>query len=61
MPKYVFGTDIDHRLNWPLGRADRLAHRGRLPHIVLPDGSIRFSWRTIRPLLISKGVASGRK
>jgi hypothetical protein len=44
--------EIDQRLNWPPGRAERLARRKRLPHIVLPDGSIRFERAEIEPLLI---------
>jgi hypothetical protein len=48
---------LDKRLNWPLGRAERLARRRKLPHIVLPDGAIRFSWREIKPLIVR--VAGG--
>ena len=47
----LYSEDVDRRLNWPLGRAERLARRKRLPHIVLPDGSIRFNWSEIAPLL----------
>ena len=43
--------EIDARLNWALGRAERLARRGKLPHVVLPDGSIRFEWESIETLL----------
>ncbi len=48
---FHFGTEIDKKLTWPLGRAERLARRGKLPHIVLPDGSIRFRWDQIEPLI----------
>ena len=48
----LYGEDIDNRLNWPLGRASRLAKRGKLPHVVLPDGSIRFEWEAIEPLIV---------
>jgi hypothetical protein len=48
----LYGDDIDNRLNWPLGRANRLAKRGKLPHVVLPDGSIRFEWEAIEPLIV---------
>lgn len=47
----LYGEEIDQRLSWPLGRAERLARRKRLPHVVLPDGSIRFEWASIEPLL----------
>ena len=46
------GTDIDKRLGWPLGRAESLARRGKLPHVVLPDGLIRFEWTDIEALLL---------
>jgi hypothetical protein len=49
---YLDPEDIDDRLNWPPGRALRLARRRRLPHVVLPDGSIRFEWEIIESLLI---------
>ena len=48
---FHFGTEIDKRLTWPLGRAERLARRGKLPHVVLPDGEIRFQWDQIEPLI----------
>lgn len=48
----LYPEEIDNRLNWPLGRATRLAKKGKLPHVVLPDGSIRFEWESIEPLLV---------
>jgi len=48
---FLYGEEIDKRLTWPLGRAERLARRGKLPHVVLPDGSIRFRWDQIKPLI----------
>ena len=48
----VYGEEIDQRFGWPLGRAERLARRKRLPHVVLPDGAIRFEWEDIEPLLV---------
>lgn len=55
----LYPEDVDRRLNWPLGRAERLSRRKRLPHVVLPDGSIRFDWSEIEPLLrrVSVGQA----
>ena len=47
----LFPEDIDARLNWPPGRTSRLARRGRLPHYLLPDGSIRLCWGEIAPLV----------
>ena len=49
---YLYPEEIDKRLNWPLGRAERLARRRRLPHVLLPDGSIRFEWGQIKRLLL---------
>jgi hypothetical protein len=48
----LYPDDIDARLNWPPGRAAALARRNKLPHILLPDGSIRFEWEDIEPLLV---------
>ena len=47
----LYPEDVDRRLNWPLGRAARMAKRKALPHIILPDGSTRFIWHEIEPLL----------
>jgi hypothetical protein len=49
---FLFGEDVDRRLGWKLGRAERLAHQRRLPHSILPDGSIRFRWEEIEPLIV---------
>jgi len=47
-----FGEDIDRRVGWPLGKAERLARQGKLPHLILPDGSVRFEWSEIDPLIL---------
>jgi hypothetical protein len=39
---FVRPEDVDRHFAWSPGRALRLARRGKLPHHVLPDGSIRF-------------------
>ncbi len=49
----LYPEDIDRRLNWPPGRAERLARQRKLPHVRLPDGAIRFRWEEIEPLLLS--------
>jgi hypothetical protein len=51
MLSYLYGEEIDRRLNWPLGRAERMARRAKLPHIVLPDGAIRFDWQAVEKML----------
>jgi hypothetical protein len=47
----VHPDEIDKQLDWPPGRAQRLAKRGRLPHYVLPDGGIRLRWEEVEPLV----------
>ena len=49
----LYPEDVDQRLNWPLGRAERLARQRRLPYVLLPDGSIRFRWEQVEPLILS--------
>jgi len=58
---FLYPEDVDRRLNWPLGRAERLARRRRLPHIVLPDGSIRFEWEPVERLLQRVAVEADRE
>ena len=48
----IRGIEVDHRFNWPLGKAERLARQRRLPHYLLPDGSLRFQWDDIEPLVV---------
>ncbi len=33
---------MDARLRYPRGRSARLARKGLIPHVKLPDGEIRF-------------------
>lgn len=54
----LYPEDIDQRLNWPLGRAERLARQRRLPYVLLPDGSIRFRWDEIERLVLAVTPAS---
>ena len=55
----LLAEDVDRLLNLPPGRAHRLARTGRLPHLVLPDGSIRFRWGDVRAR-IRKGALRPR-
>jgi hypothetical protein len=48
----LYPEEIDQRLSWPLGRAERLARQRRLPYVLLPDGSIRFEWERIERLIL---------
>lgn len=53
---YLYGSEIDQRLSWPTGRAERLAKRGKLPHVILPDGEIRFLWEEVQGAIVRKPV-----
>ncbi len=60
---FWYPEEVDQRLSWPLGRAERLARQRRLPCVLLPDGSIRFKWKEIEPLVLAVpavGPASGK-
>jgi hypothetical protein len=49
---FLTPEELDRRMDWKPGRAERLARGGKLPHIRLPDGSIRFEWCEIEPLIV---------
>lgn len=49
---FIFPEDVDTRFGWAPGRAERLARRRQLPHVLLPDGSIRFNWDELESLLV---------
>lgn len=51
-------SEVERRLRWPSGKAERLARQRRLPHILLPDGSVRFIWEQIERLLVSIPAAA---
>ena len=50
---------LDLILQWPYGKAARLARQGKIPHIVLPDGQIRFNLKTIKRMLGGDAGAEG--
>jgi hypothetical protein len=59
MPNLLYPEEIDERLSWPLGKAEKLARQRRLPYILLPDGSLRFDWEEIEPLIVRvPGIAA---
>ena len=43
--------EVDRLLRYPRGRSLRLARTGKLPHVVLPDGEVRFVQDEIEALL----------
>lgn len=58
---FIYPEEIDKRFNWPLGRAQRLARRRRLPHVLLPDGSVRFEWEEVEKLVERVSIESHRE
>ena len=57
MANLLYPEEIDQRLNWPLGKAEKLARQRRLPYVLLPDGSVRFDWAEIESLRLRVGAA----
>jgi len=43
--------EVDLLMRYPRGRCARLAREGRLPHIKLPDGEIRFLESDVQKIL----------
>ncbi len=58
---FVCGTEIDKLVKWPLGTAEKLAKRGKLPFSELPDGAVRFVWAEIEPLIRKVPASCGRE
>lgn len=56
LPELVDGGVIDRCLSLQPGTADRLARRSKLPHVRLPDGTIRFSVADVVESLQSRGL-----
>jgi hypothetical protein len=44
-------AEVDLLFRYPTGRSIKLAKAGKIPHIVLPDGEIRFDQAEIERLL----------
>ncbi len=57
----LYPDEVDRRLNWPVGRAERLARQRRLPYVLLPDGSIRFRWEEVEGLLLDVPAVGGKE
>ena len=51
MSTLLLGHQVDRLLRYRNGQSEDLARRGLLPHIVLPDGEIRFDQEQIEQLL----------
>jgi hypothetical protein len=55
---FLSPEDIDRRLTWKPGTAERLARQRRLPYLLLPDGAIRFDWGEVEPLIVRVRAAT---
>lgn len=53
----MIGSEVDRLLRYPVGRSERLARRGLMPHIVLPDGEIRFHHAAIEKMISAHSAA----
>ncbi len=51
---------VDDMFHYPSGRACRLARRGLLPYVRLPDGSIRFDAAEIARILAKGQVRTAK-
>lgn len=49
---FISPEDVDRRMGWKPGRAERLARQRRLPFVLLPDGSIQFDWHELESLIV---------
>jgi hypothetical protein len=56
---FIDPEEVDTRLGWRPGRAERLARQRRLPYVLLPDGSIQFDWKEIEPLILRVAAVAG--
>lgn len=63
--KLLRPDELDALLRYSPGKSERLARRGKIAHIRLPDGSIRFDEAAIESLIRGNsaevgGVANGQ-
>jgi predicted site-specific integrase-resolvase len=49
--KLLTAREVESLFRYSPGHATRLARKGKLPHLVLPDGAIRFDEVEIQRLL----------
>jgi len=52
--------EVDTIFCYPNGRSARLARQGKLPHVVLPDGSLRFDAQALQKLIEELTVKNGK-
>lgn len=52
MPSILKPSDVDLYLSWPIGRAEKLAKAGKIPHLKIEaTGDIRFDPDEVQKLL----------
>lgn len=51
MEQLIKPVEIDRLLDWPLGKSSKLAKQGKIAHLILPDGAIRFSQGDVEQIL----------
>jgi hypothetical protein len=54
-------SEVDLLFRYPAGRSLKLAKAGQIPHIVLPDGEIRFDEAEIQRLIERRDGTSDKK
>jgi excisionase family DNA binding protein len=54
VPEYLTPDEVDERLKLPRGKAARMARRGKLPAMILPDGSVRFDADKLQAFLAER-------
>lgn len=59
MSTLLMPREVDRILRYPRGRSAKLARAGKLPHIRLPDGEIRFDEAELATLLKSSLTKGG--
>jgi len=55
--KLLTPDELDRLLRYPPGKSERLARRGKLPHVLLPGGDVRFDSEVVRGLLAGSACA----
>jgi len=56
--QFLKPSELDSRLRYPSGRSARLARKGLIPHIRLPDGEIRFDPDAVEKWLHERTLAT---
>lgn len=59
MRTLLLPREVDRLFRWHVGRATRLANKGLLPFIRLPDGQMRFDAEEIDRLLTASTIGGG--